>query len=95
MIPLAFQTHVGPAVILIQALHIETSAGSCIVLADDSTKPGKIAAVQCPVWPADDLIRQLSLRGAQEGSWQRGDHRNVRPAINIRLITRLVYMLHH
>jgi hypothetical protein len=40
------------------------------------------------------LIRRLSLRGAREGSGQPGDHRGVRPAINIRLITRLVYMLH-
>ena len=94
MIPLTFQTQIGHTVTLIQAPHIETSAGSCLVPADDAIKQAKLQRYRsCPA--ADDLIRQLSLRGAQEGTGQRGDHRNRRPAINIRLITRLVYMLHH
>jgi len=84
----------GPAVILIQAPHIETFAGPCLVPADDTIQQARLQRLLCPVWPADELTDQLSMRGAREGSGQRGVHRNVRPAINIRLITRLVYMLH-
>jgi len=53
---------------------METSTSSCLVPADDAIRQ---AGLQCPVWLADDLIRQLSLRGAQEGSVQRGDHQCV------------------